>query len=427
MNTSIQKTMTTKNLLKMTSRRRSITIGIIILLFGLTGILLFARSTDLGSVSTFGLNSGGSSAVSIPDLVIPSFWTTIVLSILLLLLGLYQLIKGFGENTNKILGVGIFLFIVVFLVWATREKSLNLTGLLRLSAVQALPLVLGALSGILSERAGVVNIAIEGLMLIACLVSVLVSSLTGSLWLGLLAALIASGLLAMAHAVLCIKYKMDQIISGMVINIFSTGITGFVSIKFLVNFPNLNQSPLFPNISIPGLANIPILGPIFFNQNIFFYLTAILLVVINFALYKTRWGLRTRMVGEQPRAADTLGIKVERTRYIAVLLSGLIAGLAGAYLTLGAVGRFNRLMTAGRGFIGLAAMIFGNWNPFGALGASLIFGFTSSLESKLTILQVPIPSQFLLMAPYIATMIILVGVVGSVTAPEADGQPYDKE
>ena len=427
MNTSLKKPLITKKLLAMSSRQRKITMGIIITLLALTGLILFTRGTNLDTVSTFGLNSGGAATVQVPDLVIPSFWTIVVLSCFLLLLGLTQSIKGFGSHTNKILGVGIFIFVVVFLVWATREKSLNLTGLLRLSAVQALPLVLGALSGILSERAGVVNIAIEGLMLIACLVSVMVSSLTGNLWLGLFAALIASALLAMVHAILCIKYKMDQIISGMVINIFSTGITGFISIKFLVNFPDLNQSPLFPNMAIPGLANLPILGPIFFNQNIFFYLTAILLVVINFALYKTRWGLRTRMVGEQPKAADTLGIKVERTRYIAVLFSGLIAGLAGAYLTLGAVGRFNRLMTAGRGFIGLAAMIFGNWNPFGALGASLIFGFTSSLESKLTILKVPIPSQFLLMAPYIVTMIILVGVVGSVTAPEADGQPYDKE
>jgi simple sugar transport system permease protein len=293
--------------------------------------------------------------------------------------------------------------------------------------VQAIPLIFGALSGILSERAGVVNIAIEGLMLIAAMVGVIVSSATGNIHFGLLAALIASGLTALLHAVLCIHYKVDQIISGMVINIFATGITGYVGIKFLAEFPNLNLSALYPNMAIPGLAKLPVLGPILFNQNIFFYLAFIMLVVVQFALFYTPWGLRTRMVGEHPRAADTLGINVTRKRYVAVILSGLMAGLGGAYLTLGAVGRFNRLMTAGRGYIGLAAMIFGNWNPFGALGASLIFGFASSLESKLSILQAPIPSQILGMAPYLATIIIMVGVIGKVTAPAADGQPYESE
>ena len=291
--------------------------------------------------------------------------------------------------------------------------------MLRLTVVQAIPLVLGALSGILCERSGVVNIAIEGLMLVGALVSVMVASATQSLYWGLLAAIAAGGLLALVHAVLSIHYKVDQVISGMVINIFATGITSFISIKFLIQFPELNQSGLFSNIRIPYLSQIPILGPILFEQNLFMYITVVLLIVIQFALFNTRWGLRTRMVGEHPKAADTLGINVARMRYLAVVLGGFIAGFAGAFLTLGAVGRFDRLMTAGRGFIGLAAMIFGNWNPFGALGASLIFGFASSLQSKLSILDVPIPSQFLLMAPYLATMIILVGVVGRVTPPAA--------
>jgi simple sugar transport system permease protein len=151
-----------------------------------------------------------------------------------------------------------------------------------------------------------------------------------------------------------------------------------------------------------------------------------LLVVVHLALFYTRWGLRTRAVGEHPRAADTLGINVFRTRYLAVLLSGLMAGLAGGYFTLGSVGRFDEVMTAGRGFISLAAVIFGNWNPFGAFGASLIFGFADTLQGNLAILRVPIPSQFLLMAPYLATMIALAGLVGRATPPAADGQPYEK-
>ncbi|MBI9043754.1 MAG: ABC transporter permease [Anaerolineaceae bacterium] len=415
----------TTDLSRITERTRYRVIGIIIILLGIAAFAFFVPNTNFEQKSTFGLAVGGSSAIPIPDLVLPSNITIIFLSVICAGIGGYQLAKGFGKRSNLILGFAILLFIFAFLTWATRDKSVNLTGMLRLSLVQAIPLVLGALSGILCERSGVVNIAIEGLMLTAALVSVVVSSVTHNIYWGLLAGVSIGGLLALVHGILCIKYKVDQIISGMVINIFASGITSYIGIKFLIDYPQLNQSELFPIISIPGLSSIPILGPIFFNQNIFMYITFILLFVIHFALYYTRWGLRTRMVGEHPKAADTLGINVFRTRYLAVILGGMVAGLAGSYLTLGAVGRFNRLMTSGRGFIGLAAMIFGNWNPFGALGASLIFGFSSSLESKLSILQVGIPSQILLMTPYLATMIILVGVVGKVVAPAADGQPYE--
>jgi len=408
-------------------RGRYKTIGIIVILLGIVSFAFFTHGTQMSQVSTFGLGSLGSISITVPDLVVPSFVSIALLSILCILIGIYQLVKGFRKRSNLMLGISILLFITAFLIWATRDKSTNLTGMLRLSAVQAIPLVLGALSGILSERSGIVNIAIEGLMLVSALVSVIVSSVTNNIYLGLISALLASGVLALVHGYLSIHFKVDQIISGMVINIFAAGITGFISIKFLVENPNLNQTALFPNYAILGLSTIPILGPIFFNQNIFFYATIVLIFVIHFALYYTPWGLRTRMVGEHPKAADTLGINVQRTRYTAVFLGGTLAGIAGAYLTLGAVGRFNRLMTSGRGYIALAAMIFGNWNPFGALGASLIFGFASSLESKLSILQVPIPSQILLMAPYIATMIILVGVIGKVTSPAADGQPYGGE
>ncbi len=427
MNNHIDKKFTPEELVFIAERNRYRAIGIITIALGLLSLVLFSLSSTAEQVSTFVLNSPGLVTIKVPDLVLPSFISTLILSILNILLGIYQLWKSFGKKSNLALGLAFLFFIFAFMVWVTRDKSINITGMLRLSVVQAIPLIFGALSGILSERSGVVNIAIEGLMLIAAMVGVIVSSATGNIHLGLLAALIASGLTAMLHAILCIHYKVDQIISGMVINIFATGITSYVGIKFLIDFPNLNLSQLYPNMAIPGLAGLPVLGPIFFNQNIFFYLAFIMLVIVQFALFHTPWGLRTRMVGEHPRAADTLGINVSRKRYVCVVLSGIMAGLGGAYLTLGAVGRFNRLMTAGRGFIGLAAMIFGNWNPFGALGASLIFGFASSLESKLSILQAPIPSQILGMAPYLATIIILVGVIGKVNGPAADGQPYDSE
>jgi simple sugar transport system permease protein len=416
----------TINFSEITQRTRYRTMGIIILLLGVSCFFFFALGVDPALQSTFGLTIGSNqNGLKVPDLVIPSFAGAVVCSILCILIGIYQLAAGFKRYTNQALGVAILLFILAFLTWAARDNSINLVGMLRLTVLQAVPLLLGALCGILCERSGVVNLAIEGLMLFSALVSVIVASLTHNLWLGLLAAIIAGGLLASVHALLCLHYKVDQIISGMVINIFASGITSFISIRFLTASPELNQSGQFSNYPIPGLSQIPVLGPIFFNQSIFLYITFVLLLLIQFGLFNTRWGLRTRMVGEHPKAAATLGINVLKTRFQAVILSGFLAGLGGAYLTLGAVGRFDRLMTAGRGFIGLAAMIFGNWNPFGSLGASLIFGFASSLQSKLSILGVPIPSQFLLMAPYLATMIILVGVVGRVTAPAADGQPYD--
>jgi simple sugar transport system permease protein len=195
----------------------------------------------------------------------------------------------------------------------------------------------------------------------------------------------------------------------------------------LQTYQELNNPPIFPRVPIPFLADIPFFGPLFFNTNVFVYLMFFFLAVIQIALFSTRWGLRMRSVGEHPKAADTLGINVFRTRYMAVLLSGGMAGIAGAYVTLGSVGRFDEMMTAGKGFIGLAAMIFGNWTPLGAFGGGLLFGFADAVATKLTILGTGIPVQFMAMAPYIVTMVVLAGVVGKSQPPAADGVPYEKE
>jgi simple sugar transport system permease protein len=227
--------------------------------------------------------------------------------------------------------------------------------------------------------------------------------------------------------VLSIRYKVNQIISGTVINIFATGMTTYLSEKILQPLQYLNQPPLFPRVAIPGLANIPFLGPVLFNQNIFVYAMFIALIVLQISLFSTRWGLRLRSVGEHPKAADTLGINVFKTRYMAVLLSGAMAGFAGAYFTLGSVGHFVEVMTSGKGFIGLAAMIFGNYTPIGAFLAGLLFGFADALGSKLQILGSLISPYFMAMLPYIVTMIALAGFVGKVHAPDADGAPYEKE
>jgi simple sugar transport system permease protein len=423
------------------ARSRYRVLGSLMVLLGLAGLWLFAFSVPAGAVSSFGLNQGGTTAaVVLPELVLPTLPTIIVLMVGSLALGGYQLWRGFGRWSTALLGVAILFFIMAFLTWATADKSINLAGMLKNSLLRAVPLTLGALSGILSERAGVVNIAIEGMMLAAAMSGVVVASAVNlaypgatfiganvGLWVGLIAAIITGALLALVHGVLSIHYKIDQVISGVVINIFSVGITSFLSSKFLQEtFAQLNNSGTFPTAPIPLLSRIPFIGGILFESNFFTYAMYFFLIVVHVALFYTRWGLRTRAVGEHPKAADTLGINVFRTRYIAVLLSGMMAGLAGAYFTLGSVGRFDEVMTAGRGFISLAAVIFGNWSPFGAFGSSLIFGFADALQGRLAILRVPIPSQFLLMAPYIATMIALAGLVGRARPPAADGQPYDK-
>ncbi len=405
------------------ARRR--TMGILFLLMAGLIWLIFVRTVPAGVETTFRMVPGGSDQ-QIPNWVFSSLPLLNILAGISLCLGGYQLARGFKKRTNLVLGLVSGLFIFAFLTWATADGSLNLAGLIRSSLIKAVPLTLGALSGVLCERSGVVNIAIEGMMLTGAFVGALVGSLT-NIWIGLLAAVLSGGLLAAVLAVLSIKYKTDQIIAGTVINIFATGITSFLSAKFLQKYQELNNPGRFPTYDIPILSDIPFIGPIMFQHNIFIYALYFFLIVLTIGLYYTRWGLRTRAVGEHPKAADTLGINVFRTRYISVILGGFMAGFGGAYFTLGSVGRFDEVMTAGRGFIGLAAMIFGNWNPLGSFSAGLLFGFFDALASKLTILKVPIPSEFMLMFPYIATMVILAGVVGRGQMPAADGQPYEKE
>ncbi len=294
--------------------------------------------------------------------------------------------------------------------------------------ISATPIALAALCGVMSERAAVVNIAIEGIMLTCAQTAVVAATLTHNLYFGLIVAILTGAVIAAIHAVLVIRFRVDQIVSGTAINIFATGATAFIAKFYLQKDINLlNNSGTFPTIIIPGLSKIPILGPVFFDNDLIFYITVILVVVVHFLLFYTPWGLRTRAVGEHPKAADTLGINVYLMRYVNVILGGMIAGVGGAYFTIGSVGRFDQDMTNGKGFIGLAAMIFGNWNPIGAYLASLLFGFADLLQLKMQILSIPIPSEFLAMAPYIVTIIVLTGVIGRAIPPAADGKPYEKQ
>lgn len=408
------------------TQRRSRVLGLVFLSMALGIFWWFGSGTDAGLDSTFGL-SRGDEFIELPDLSVPSRTTVMFLGAVAAFLGGMQLARGFGKRTYVILGVVVGCFIFAFLVWAARGESLNMLGMLQSTLLRAVPLTLGALSGVLCERAGVINIAIEGMMLTAAFVGSLAGSAAGNLWLGLIFGVLAGGLLGALLAVLSIRYTVDQIIGGTVINIFAVGLTSFLSAKIFSEYQDLNSPGRFGQIDVPILADIPLIGPLLFSNNIFIFLMFFLIGALWVGLFRTRWGLRVRSVGEHPRAADTVGINVHRIRYQNVILGGMMAGLAGAYFTLGSVGRFDEQMTGGRGFIALAAMIVGRWNPVGAFGAALLFGFADSLQTKLSILDVPIPSEFLLMAPYLATILVVAGVVGRARPPAADGQPYLKE
>lgn len=408
------------------SARRARVLGIFFLVLAVVIFWLFVFGAEGGQKSTFGLNAGDT-AIELPDLALPAQGAAMFLGLVAAFLGGIQIARGFGTKTYLVLGVVVACFIFAFLIWAARDQSLNLLGMFKSSLLRSVPLTLGALCGLLCEKSGVINIAIEGTMLTAAFVGSLAGSAAGSVWVGLLLGIAAGGLMGAALGVLSIRYKVDQIIGGTVLNIFALGITSYLSARLFGEYQELNNPGRFTVVDIPLLSDIPFVGPLLFSNNIFVYLMFALIILIWIGLFRMRWGLRVRSVGEHPKAADTVGINVNRTRYSNTILGGMVAGLAGAYLTLGSVGRFDENMTAGQGFIALAAMIFGRYHPVGAFGAALLFGFADSLQTKLAILGLPIPSEFLLMAPYLATILVVAGVVGRTRVPAADGQVYEKQ
>lgn len=324
------------------------------------------------------------------------------------------------------------LIIPTVLILAAAGRSTNMVTMLAASFRLATPIIIGAMAGLWCERSGVVNIAIEGMMLTGACFGFVTFTLVGDvlpgtegLYLGVVAAVISGGLMALLHAWLSVTFKTDQIISGTVINILALGLTSFMRREVLLSSDAARET--LRSIPIPVLSEIPVLGAVFFSGKPVFYSMFILLVVTHLVLYYTRWGLRTRAVGENPHAADTLGINVIRNRYINVVIGGLIAGLAGAWFSLETTGSFDDGMTSGRGFIALAAMIFGKWTPLGAAGGGLLFGFSEALNTRFQILDVPVPVQFVQMTPYLVTMIVLAGLVGRAIPPKAIGTPFEKE
>jgi len=349
--------------------------------------------------------------------------------LLIALLGVAVSYLQFRKNKNLTLGSFLFGFgsILAFLCWAADGKFIPFTGLLQGAIMLSVPLIFGSMSGLLCEKSGVINIAIEGQLLFAAFVSAVVASITQNALYGLISAPIAGALISLILAYFSIRFQVDQVILGFVINVLVLGLTNFFYTTLLIPYEDKwNMGGSFSPIQIPILSKLPIIGPTLFNQTIIVYLMYAFVIFIQIALFKTRWGLRTRAIGELPVAADSVGIDVNRLRFRNVMLAGLVAGTGGAYFTVGAVGPFSQNMTAGAGFIALACLIFGKWTPRGAIVAALFFGFANNLQGNLSIIGVSIPSEFMLMVPYIATIIAVSGVVGRVRAPAADGIPYTR-
>ena len=311
------------------------------------------------------------------------------------------------------------------MIWQILLRVFTSSDLWNATLQFAALLVLPALGGVISERSGVVNIAMEGMMLTGAYAGVMAGLATHSVLGGVIGAIIAGGLMALVHAIVSINFKADQIVSGIAINIAALGLTNYL--LFIQTggqgVPHLSNALRLPTLSWGPLASIPFIGPVFFQQNVIFYVAILILLGMQFLLFRTNVGLRIRAVGEHPQAADTAGVNVRLVRYLCVVSSGLLSGLAGAFLSMGIAGIFNSNMTAGTGFIALAAMIFGKYTPWGTAGACLVFGLGEALSSRLQ--DTGVSPNLLSTLPYLLTLIALVGLVGRTVAPAADGIPYE--
>jgi simple sugar transport system permease protein len=315
--------------------------------------------------------------------------------------------------------IGVILLLLAGVQFGTAATL----SILTVTLTQATPITFGALTGICSERSGVVNIGIEGLLLTSAFFGFMVGVYTRNLGVALAAAVASSALLALLHAALSITFRVDQIISGTVVNILAVGLTGYLNRQLFATGAPPGLTAL-PRVNVPVLSDLPWLGPILFQQKPLALTAIVLVFVVHFALFRTRWGLRTRAVGEHPLAADTVGVNVNQLRYLNVVIGGAIAGLGGAFFTLESVPHFEPLMTNGIGFIGLAAMIVGKWTPFGAWGAALLFGVAEAIPTAMQLQGINVPYQLVALLPYLLTIVVVAGAVGRATPPAADGVPY---
>jgi len=374
------------------------------------------------------LRLGALGAAHVPHFTVPAVPVAWAAGILTIVLGLLWLAAPRRRWFGLVMGVGILLFTVALICWLASASSfafVDVVGLLTSTINLAVPLILGALCGVMCERSAVINVAIEGQMLGGAWAAALMGSVIGATA-GIISGALAGALLGWVLAVFAIRYLVNQVVLGVVLNVFAAGLTGFFYDAFMQpHTESLNQPPLLDPIKIPGLGDIPVIGPLFFNTSVIVYMTYVLIVLVDIWLFRTRWGLRTRAVGEHPKAADTVGINVLAMRYRNVIIGGAIAGLGGSYFIF-QVGQFQKNITSGQGFIALAALIFGRWSPRGAVAAALLFGFASAMQTTLSINAPSIPSNVVAMLPYLATIIAVAGLVGKVRAPAADGEPYVK-
>jgi len=396
--------------------------------FSLVVLLGFTLGSAAGATSGVTINTGNS-WLGTPTVNLPTRPSMIVLGLVALALsGLIGWRAATRRPASAWLPIGVGAAVVVaFLIWAVGGKSLPLqfTSLLSGALFLSVPLVFGALSGCICEHVGVINVSIEGQLLAGAFLAAVVGSVTRNAWLGLAAAPIAGALVGVLLAIFAVRYWVDHIIVGVVLNVLVTGLTSYLFSTILQRHQATFSVPTtLPKWRIPLLAQIPVLGPVLFNQNVLTYVMFLAVIVLQIYLFRSRWGLRLRACGEHPEAADTVGIKVNRTRFRNVVLGGAVAGLGGAYFTVAAGLAFGKDMSAGRGFIALAAMILGGWKPKGAIVAALLFGFADNLQNSLGVVGVQIPSQFMLMAPYLVTIFAVAGIVGRVRAPAAEGKPY---
>jgi ABC-type uncharacterized transport system permease subunit len=398
------------------------------LVFGLVDIFVLGGNAHHGD-ATFAF-SQPFAKVTVPNLTLAAAVTCYVCGgISIAVAALRPFVLSGKVPRRAAMALVTFLFIVSLLCWvdAGLSTAFNVVNLLQGTFAGSIPIMLGALTGVICSRSGVINVAIEGQLLLGAFTAAIVASGTGSLWLGLLSGALAGSLVGLLLAVFAIGYRVDQVVLGVVINTLILGLTGYLYDDLMIPYQNtLNSPATFSAIKIPLLGDIPIIGPVFFDSTIFLYLTYLALAGVQVGMFSTRWGLRTRAIGEHPVAADTVGIQVIAMRYRNVIAAGIIAGLGGAYFTIGSVGSFGKDMSSGEGYIALAAMIFGRYTPFGAVAAALLFGFTTQLQSILSTLNTPIQSNLLLMSPYIVTIIVLAGLVGKVRGPKAEGIPYVK-
>lgn len=414
----------------MTGTKISYRSPIIYTVIGLLALFGFGLLPPTGRSTTFALGTP-KDFVTIAPFTVPAKSTAIVLSLIALALAAlaFWAVRNrvrLGVWLPAVFGVAVLL---AFLTWsaAGKSSSMPLTGLLQGSLFLSVPLVFGSLAGVLCERSGIINIAIEGQLLAGAFLAAVVASLSGNPYAGLIAAPIAGALVGLLLVLFAVKYQVNQIIVGVVLNVLVVGVTSYLfSTVLTANQEGWNTPPKLPVLEIPILSRIPVLGPVLFRQTIIVYLMFLVVAVLQVMLFRSRWGLRMRAVGEHPKAADTVGIKVNRTRLRNTVLGGAVAGLGGAFFTVAAGLAFGKEMTGGKGFIALAAMILGRWSPKGALLAALLFGFADNLQVVLGIIGTPVPSQLMLMTPYLATIFAVAGLVGRNRPPASEGIPYVK-